>query len=128
MRQHNPKITRCNKESGSVLIESLIAVLIFSMGILAVVGLQAVSMKNTTQAKIRTDASFVAAMRIGEMWLHQSDLSIFAETDTSLPELPSGKRTTVINGTQATVTITWQLPGDDTTHKYVTIAQITNNP
>lgn len=115
-------------QNGSFLIEGLIAVLIFSMGILAVVGLQAVSMKNTTQAKIRTDASFIATARIGEMWATQGNLASFVEANTPVPDLPDGKRTTVVNGTEAAVTITWKLPGDATTHQYVTIAQITNNP
>lgn len=114
-------------QNGSFLIEGLIAVLIFSMGILAVVGLQAVSMKNTTQAKIRTDASFIATARIGEMWATQGNLASFAEANTPVPDLPDGKRTTVVNGTEAEVTITWKLPGDATTHQYVTIAQFTNN-
>lgn len=127
MRQFKSRVAELKRQGGSILIEGLVAVLIFSMGILAVVGLQAVSMKNTTQAKIRTDASFIASERVGEMWTHQSTLSSYAEVDTSVPELPNGKRTTVINGNQATVTVTWELPGDSTTHQFVTIAKITNN-
>lgn len=53
---------------GSVLIETLIAILLFSVGVLAVVRLQAAAISNTQDAKLRTDASFVASQVIGQMW------------------------------------------------------------
>ena len=45
-------------QQGVVLLESLIAILIFSMGILALVGLQAAMISNTSNAKYRADASY----------------------------------------------------------------------
>jgi type IV pilus assembly protein PilV len=115
-------------QSGSVLLEGLISILIFSAGILAIVGLQAASMKNTTQAKIRIDASWVANQRIGQMWVDQVNLSNYSETESAVPELPNGKRTTGVLGNQVTVTVTWQLPGDTTINSYQTVAQINTNP
>lgn len=115
-------------ESGSVLLEALIAILIFSAGILALVGLQAAAMKNTTQSKARIDASLVASQRIGEMWVNIPGLSTFVETDTEIAELPNGKRSTAVVGDQATVTVTWQMPGETTPNTYQTIARINTNP
>lgn len=55
-------------QGGAMLLEALIGILIFSMGILALVGLQAVSLKNTAEAKSRSDAAFLANQIIGQMW------------------------------------------------------------
>lgn len=52
-----------------MLLESLIGILIFSIGILAIVALQAVSMKLAGDAKYRSDASLLAQELIGQMWV-----------------------------------------------------------
>lgn len=121
-----PAVPRTQR--GGALLEGLIAILIFSIGILALVGMQATSMKNTTLAKQRIDASFIANQRIGAMWVDQANLASYVETDTPVATLPSGKRTTAVVGTQVTVTVSWQLPGDSTAHRFQTIAQINTNP
>lgn len=58
-----------HKQNGSMLLEAMIAILIFSMGILAVVGLQAASIKASTDAKYRSDASLLANELLGQMWV-----------------------------------------------------------
>lgn len=55
-------------ESGSMLLEALISILIFSMGILAIVGMQAASIKSAGDAKYRIDASLLANQLIGQMY------------------------------------------------------------
>lgn len=57
-----------HKQQGSMLLEALIAIVIFSIGILAIVGLQANSIKMSTDAKFRSDASLVANQYISTMW------------------------------------------------------------
>lgn len=117
-----------NFQSGSVLLEALIAILIFSAGILAIVGLQAAAMKNTTQAKARIDASLIADQRIGNIWIDIPNMASYVEADTAVTALPDGKRTTVINGDQVTVTVSWQMPGESTPNTYQSIARINTNP
>lgn len=56
------------KQQGVILIEGLIAILIFSMGILALMGLQAVAISYSTAAKYRADASYLADQIVSEMW------------------------------------------------------------
>lgn len=51
-----------------MLLEVLISVLIFSLGILAVVGLQATSVKLQADAKYRADAGYLASQIVGLMW------------------------------------------------------------
>ena len=52
-----------------MLLESFIAILIFSMGILAIVGMQASAIKNSTDARYRSEASQLANELIGKMWI-----------------------------------------------------------
>ena len=47
----------------------MIAVLVFSLGILGIVGLQAASIKASTDAKYRSEASLLANELIGRMWV-----------------------------------------------------------
>ncbi len=58
-----------NKQAGSMLLESLISILLFSIGILAIVGLQAASIKMNGDAKYRSDANLLANELISQMWL-----------------------------------------------------------
>lgn len=51
-----------------MLLEALIAILIFSMGILAIVALQAVSIKLAGDAKYRSDAALLAEELLAQMW------------------------------------------------------------
>jgi len=57
-----------NAQQGSVLLESLIAFLIFSMGLLGVIGMQATAINNTLDARYRSDAAFLANQIIAQMW------------------------------------------------------------
>lgn len=56
------------QQGGSALIEALVAVLVFSFGILALVSMQTAAIKSTADAKYRADASFLANQIIGQMW------------------------------------------------------------
>lgn len=112
-------------QQGVALLESLIAILIFSMGILALAGLQGVMVKNTSDAKYRAEATFIAQQRLGLMWVGTSlaDYSEVVPTDISAL-LPNGTRTTTISPQRVvTVTVTWQVPGD-AVHSYSTNARI----
>lgn len=113
-----------NKQSGSVLIEALVSVLIFSMGILALVGLQGAMIKNNSDAKYRADASFIAQERLGLMWTDPTNVANYIETDTPVALLPNGKRTVTVGPRRfATVTVTWQAPGMDE-HQYMASSYI----
>jgi type IV pilus assembly protein PilV len=57
-----------HKQGGSVLLEALIATLLFSMGMLALAGVQAAALKNASEAKYRAEASFLANQIIAQMW------------------------------------------------------------
>ena len=73
-----------HKQQGVALLEALIAVLIFSIGILAVIGLQATSVRLTTDAKYRADASFLANQALGRVWADPGNLAAYVEANTAL--------------------------------------------
>lgn len=117
-------------QQGVVLLEALIAILIFSMGVLALVGLQAAMIKNTSEAKYRADANYIAQQRIGMMWTDPDNVAAYIGTDTISDLLPNGVRTVsqpdAVNfPNEYMVTITWQVPGQDNQqHKFTATANI----
>jgi type IV pilus assembly protein PilV len=64
----NTPLHRSRKQQGSMLLEALISILIFSIGILAIVGLQASSVKMSSDAKYRADASLLASQYVNTLW------------------------------------------------------------
>jgi type IV pilus assembly protein PilV len=111
-------------QRGMMLLEALIAILIFSFGILGIVGLQAATLRYASDAKYRLDASYLANQSIGSMWGDRSNLAAHAVTNEAIPSLPNGKRTITVSGTEVTVTLTWKLPGETTGHTYAIISYI----
>ena len=113
--KHPAASVRQKYQRGIALLEALIAMLIFSFGILGIVGLQGVMIKGTTEAKNRADASFIAQRRIAMMWANPANLATFVEVNTVVPELSDGLRTTaLINAAtrQWRVTVRWTVPGE----------------
>ncbi len=114
-------------QGGVVLIEAMIAILLFSMGVLAIVGLQAVMVKNTADSKYRADASHIAQQRIGMMWADPGNLP--ADPSTTVTDisdlLPAGSVSVKRDGTTYVVTVNWKQPGaDEAQHNFTTIATI----
>ena len=56
------------KQTGSVILEALIAILIFSIGILSLVGMQATAINTVSDAKYRSTAGFLANQIVGTIW------------------------------------------------------------
>ena len=72
-------------ERGVMLIEALVAILIFSIGILAVVGMQAVAIKDVTSAKYRSEAAFLAQELLAQMWTDNGNINTYAFPGTGTP-------------------------------------------
>ena len=135
-----------NRQQGVMMIEALLGILIFSVGILAILGLQAMSIKNTIDAQYRTEASFLANQVIGTMWTECgvtcNNLSSYNTTSGTNPKMTSwvatvasrlpcitaggtNSPTITVAGNSVTVTVFWQLPGSGSAvHNFQTIAQI----
>jgi type IV pilus assembly protein PilV len=125
-----------HRQSGAFLLEALIAILIFTLGVLGIVGLQARSLKAVGEAQYRGEAAFYAETLAGRMWAHDpaSVQTYFAQSGTGFTSwsdqitaagtgLPGAAikpplieyKTDVdsLTGVRAVVTIFWQLPGDE---------------
>ena len=61
-------ITSRQQQTGAYLLEALIGILIFALGVLGIVGLQAASLRTTTDSALRAEAVFAANQLLGQMW------------------------------------------------------------
>lgn len=123
-----PPSIRIAAQQGIVLIESLIAILLFSLGLLALIGLQAALTRDVTQARARTEAALLANQLIGQLWVDQANLASYAMTATACAvttyspclnwggavqqTLPAGRAQVDVTGSQVDITLDWQLPGE----------------
>ena len=126
-------------QSGSVLLESLISVLIFLIGIIVLVTLSSKALTLTGQSKARNDASNLAGELLAEMWVSSNtpetyDTSVWLARVQSI--LPDGDAAITFPATnQVKVVITWadkrdvSTPGApvDVSHSYETTGEIVKN-
>jgi type IV pilus assembly protein PilV len=71
-----------HRQGGVMLLEALVAILIFSIGILAVVGMQSTAIKNVTDAKYRNEAAFLADELSAQMWTDAGNIASYAYSGT----------------------------------------------
>lgn len=67
-----------HKQQGVMLLEALVGVLIFSIGILGMVSMQATAIQNSAAATYRTEASYLANQIIGTMWADRTNLASYS--------------------------------------------------
>jgi type IV pilus assembly protein PilV len=112
-RQKCPSSTR--RQQGSVLIEAMVALVIFSMGVLALVGLQSAMIKNSSDNRYRAEAQLIAQTHIANMMAYGGDAANYiTQVDKSKirSQLPNGTLTfSALTNTMVTVTVGWQVPG-----------------
>jgi type IV pilus assembly protein PilV len=166
--KHVSKARPARRQSGSMLLEALIAILVFSLGILTVIGIQAASIKLAGDAQLRTKAALLANQLIGEMWASGdkiTDLKTkFESPDGSeykkwlnchvapnvndtcpitgftldplagLPGVGGDTLPTVaidaasgVNEGRVQITLRWQTPSDEESHRHTVLSQIRRN-
>ncbi|MEO8297441.1 MAG: pilus assembly protein PilV [Burkholderiales bacterium] len=135
------------------MLEALIALLIFSLGVLGLVGLQASLARATSSSKYRAEASFLANELIGTMWTDAPNLASYKTCSTHAPcnrwqtrvnaLLPSGTPSLSVCTNSDTsaecsddlgyqtvgrvrITITWTVP-NEASHTFTTITTINPN-
>jgi type IV pilus assembly protein PilV len=132
-----------SRQAGFSIIEGLVSILIFSLGVMALVSLQATSVAQSTSAKYRSEASLLANELIGQMWVGdrtatalQSNFNTggakynewLTNVQAVLPgSAASAPTVTVSNTGQVTVNIYWKAPNEPASmaeHNFITIAQI----
>lgn len=113
---------RPRSQSGIALLEVLVSILIFSIGILGLIGLQARAVSLSTDAEDRNRAALLANDIASTMWLSKSTTGIDTSTgsawqkrvsDPTQGGLPNGAVTvTAVAGAtnSADIQITWKAP------------------
>jgi type IV pilus assembly protein PilV len=144
-----------HSQQGAFLLEALIGILIFSLGILGIVGLQAQAMRFTNDAEYRAEAVYLANSLISHMWADkQSTLKSQYDSTVGGAKYTTWITNDVVPGMQGAVLlpapvvlvddatlpaavtktssvvrvqISWSLPGDTTVHNYTTTGVIGQN-
>jgi len=130
-------------QGGFSLIEALVAIFIFSIGVLALIALQVTSVRQSTNAKYRSEAALLANRVIGEMWVSdRTTTTLQANFNTgggnytpwanavqaTLPGSAASAPTVVVAADgQVTVNVFWKAPNEqpsEPTHQYTAIARI----
>jgi type IV pilus assembly protein PilV len=149
-----PKRQTLTSQRGAVLLEAFMAILLFSIGILGLMGLQASATKNSTEARYRVEAAYLANQIIGRMWADErANLASYAYNTSSAggcnfsggggnntvlawignPEargtvagtLPGARQQITVGATnEVTVTLCWLAPGETVPRSFVAVAQI----
>ena len=65
---NRPRSGSARDQRGSFILEALIAILIFSFGVLGIVALQAQSLKATNESQYRAEAVYLANSLLATMW------------------------------------------------------------
>lgn len=128
------------KQKGSFLIEALISVAIFLVGVLGIMELNGVIIKQTAESKFRADASFYAQEVAGRLWADKVNIASYTTASTYAPKvalankiataLPGGSLAIALtaNGTgrtDAQVTVGWQQSGEPM-RRVVTLTTVAN--
>jgi type IV pilus assembly protein PilV len=139
-------------QSGVALLEALIGILIFSIGILAVVGMQATAIKTVSDSKYRSEAAFLANQLLTQMWTDAGNVSQYAypgtgtvparltnwvsDVGTRLPGTTTAMPVVAVSGATASgatvqITVYWQLPEEASqglpARNYTLIASVFTN-
>lgn len=124
------------RQRGMMLIEALIALLIFSIGILGIIGLQASAVQQSTDAKNRAEAAYLADQLMGRMWVDNRSVANlqakyqscgsscagywawYGTVKATLPgvadDIPDTQpEVTVDNAGIVTISLSWRATGDD---------------
>lgn len=130
-------------QQGSMLLEGLIAILIFSFGILALVGMQASSIRAVAGSKHRTDAALLAEKLVSHMWVakmeepevknsfvtggaaYEAWANEVSDVHVGLPGATGDNAPTVSVADDVwTIRVKWQAPGEPAAHEYVLMTGI----
>ena len=115
--------TRQSRQRGMTLLEVLVSLLVFSFGVLGMVGMQARAIQYSVDAEDRTKASLIANDVVSWMWTNQTTtvpaamITAFQTRaqDAAAGGLPNASISVSTTSGVATVTVTWKSPGKKST-------------
>lgn len=118
-------------QSGFSLIETLVAIVLLSIGLIGLLGLQARAARMSTETEDMTRASLLANEIASAMWVNSTGTTVTAAqiaawnaraADPTSGGMRGGTVTVTTAGKIATITITWRssTPNSTATDRYVT--------
>jgi type IV pilus assembly protein PilV len=132
-------------QGGGSLLEGLLAILFFSVGVLSLLMLLSTTLVETGNARYRSEASLLASDLIAQMWTGDRSLTELREKFTKSESkdyqrwlatvharLPGTSDNTnlptisIDNNRRVKILMRWQAPGDGKTHQLLTLATITD--
>ena len=125
------------RSGGFVMLEALVGGLIFAVGVLGVVGLQASMTQAQTIGKFRGDATYLASELVGLLWTdlpnrnsyNTAQCSSYARCSDWTAKvgraLPGGATTVVVNATTGVVTISISWTTSAGVQVYTTTSAVT---
>lgn len=128
-------------ERGASLLEGMVAILIFSIGILGLMTLYGASIKNTTDAQYRSEAAYLANSVIAKMRLHDQGtvttdfaspggaqytqwIADMAAANATLPGMDTDPPTIDFVGRRATVWVFWKARSDGALRRHMVETQL----
>ena len=125
---------KLKSQRGVSMIEVLVVIVLFSFGLIGMVGLQAKAVQASVSAEDSTRAALLANEMASAMWAANSvTLSSAALTawdarvaDATDRGLPNGVGAVTVTGAVATITVTWRAPNEPaaSVHTYTTQVQL----
>lgn len=132
-------------QRGSSLLEGLLAIILFSIGLLSLLMLLSATLIESSNARYRIEASLLINDLVSHMWIGDHSLnglktryadttstdyqSWFTSVSNRLPGVSAKANTpqiTIDNARNVTVTLRWQVPGDSTSHQMIVQTLITD--
>lgn len=114
-------------QRGSTLIEVLVSMVLFSMGVIGLLRTLTFAVRDSGQAEYRIVAMNLADQRLAEIWADLPHYADYVEVGGAVDALPNGSRSVAIAGTVVTVSVSWQAPASDA-HSYSTNATLPVTP
>jgi type IV pilus assembly protein PilV len=139
------KANRIHHQRGSSLLEGLLAILLFSIGLLSLLMLLSATLIESSNARYRIEASLLISDLVSHMWIGDHSLnglktrfadttskdyqSWFTSVSNRLPGVSAklnAPQITIDDARNVTVNIRWQVPGDSTSHQMIVQTLITD--
>ncbi len=139
------KANSIHHQRGSSLLEGLLAIILFSMGLLSLLMLLSATLIESSNARYRIEASLLINDLVSHMWIGDHSLnglktryadttstdyqSWFTSVSNRLPGVSAKTNTPQIiidDARNVTVNLRWQVPGDSNSHQMIVQTLITD--
>lgn len=136
------RMNRSNQtaQEGSIILESMIALLIFFIGILGLVSLHGNAVREVSEAKYRAEAAFLANQVAAEMWANAPNLAAYAYNgsgappsqlsnwialvDNVLPGAAANRPVITVTGAVVKIVVKWSPPGESMVHAHSLVTTV----